>query len=178
MSLHDRHRCETHPEEQVEEEEKILDAVVDRHRDSVSCEIKHKLESSNSISLFYLFWVLLRSDWPTCCAGAGLLLQNEWGTIMCACVCVCLSLSVWGGSKTCLAYCYKVLTLLRSPICGKYGVFLPPWCNTAGLATPPPPAHLPGCSPPSPITGRFVGHLRAKTAWWEELHAQNIVICE
>lgn len=48
------HRCDTHPEEQVEEEEKILDAVVDRHG-SVSCEIKQNVGCSNLISLFYLF---------------------------------------------------------------------------------------------------------------------------
>lgn len=48
-------RCDTHPEEQVEEEEKILDAVVDRHRGSVSCEIRQKLGRSIPISLFYLF---------------------------------------------------------------------------------------------------------------------------
>lgn len=71
-----------------------------------------------------------------------------------------------------------MLTLLRSPICGKYGVFLPPWCNTAGLATPPPPHTCLAALPHPQITGRFVGHLRAKTAWWEKLQAQNIVIYE
>lgn len=58
--------AETHPEEQVEEEEQILDAVVDRHRGSVVCQRPGRKSDAQTPPACFTCFSPAASDWPTC----------------------------------------------------------------------------------------------------------------
>lgn len=73
--------AETHPEEQVEEEEQVLDAVVDRHRGSVSVRDQEQSQELKLHQPVLPASALTASDWPTCSLGA----EPSWGREFPAC---------------------------------------------------------------------------------------------